>query len=98
MALPSPLQAGLLVQPRACAPLPATHSLSSGKIPPTKSCTAALVSCADLHQGLRSLRGKFRIKILALMVHHNKGWEIIHFNTPDSFHTQLWILKHFDLL
>src|SRR5262245_60848407 len=58
----------------------------------------ALVSCADLHQRLRPLRSKLRIKILALMIHHNKSWEILHCNTPDSFHAQFWILQHFDLL
>src|SRR5262252_5120290 len=72
--------------------------LSYNEAPPTKSHIAALVSCADLYQGLRPLRGQFRIKILALMVHHNKGWEILHFNTPDSFHAELRILQYLNLL
>src|SRR5262245_38625862 len=50
----------------------------SGEAPLTQLRIAALVSCADLHEGLRPLRGKFRITILALMVHHNKGWEIFY--------------------
>src|SRR5215510_8904739 len=72
--------------------------LSSGEAPPTKSRTADLMSCADLHQGLRPLCGKLRIKISALVVHHDKGREVLHCNTPDSFHAQLWILEHLDFL
>ena len=57
-----------------------------------------LVFRADLHQGLRSLCSEFGVKILALVVHHNKGWKILHFDPPDSFHAQLWILQYLDLL
>src|SRR5712691_2268109 len=31
-------------------------------------------------------------------INGNNCSEILHFNTPDSFHAQLWILKYLDLL
>src|SRR5438876_11305210 len=57
-----------------------------------------LVLRADLHQGLRTLGGQLRIKILALVIDHNKGWEVFHLNAPDGLHAQLWVLKDLDLL
>src|SRR5262249_51450961 len=51
-----------------------------------------LASRTDVHQGLRALARQLGVKILPFVVHHNKGGEILHLNTPDGLHAQLWVL------
>src|SRR5205814_5801571 len=51
----------------------------------------ALASRTDVHQGLWPPGSQLRVKILALVVHHYERREILHLNTPDGFHAQLWI-------
>ena len=37
-------------------------------------------------------------EVVALVVHKDEGWEVLHLNLPDGFHAQFWIFHTLDAL
>src|SRR5690606_16512822 len=57
-----------------------------------------LVALLHRHAAISLLEVQFLEEVVALVINHDERREVLDFDTPDGFHTELWVLDHFYLL